>query len=250
MGHVNLLIDRNCGTIQLQRGKVNALNESFLDEIRETFEKLHDDDAIRTVVLTGSGSFFSFGFDIPELYAYTQEDFARFLNKFTGLYKYIFLYPKPVIAAINGHAIAGGCMLATACDQRIMAEGKFKISLNEITFGASVFQGSVELLRYWVGGRAAQEILFGGAMYSGPEALRMGLVDEIIPGEEWVTRTAQMAEKYASLNPAAFAHMKRMLRRPVVDRMEKGESESIRDFLKIWYSDDLRSNLREIKIRD
>ncbi len=248
--YVELTQEGTNATVRLNRGKVNALNETVLEELRHGFKTLSEDEAIRTVVLTGSGPFFSFGFDIPELYHYTREKFTRFLTKFTGLYRYLFLYPKPVVAAINGHAIAGGCMLATACDHRIMVSGKAKISLNEITFGASVFQGSVEMLRYWVGGRVAQDILFSGAMYTAEEALKLGLIHEVTRLENLPKRTVQIADKFTSLSPSAFAHMKKLLRRSALDRMQEIERESIEEFIEIWYSDKLRENLRSIKIRD
>jgi len=95
----------------------------------------------------------------------------------------MFIYPKPIIAALNGHTIAGGCMLALACDFRLMVPGKAKISLNEIGFGSSVFAGATEMLRFWVGSAMATEVLYSGAMYPANEAFRLGLVQEVISEE-------------------------------------------------------------------
>jgi enoyl-CoA hydratase/carnithine racemase len=150
--------DDGIATVTLSRRKVNALNEAVIEELNACLKELEGAADVRGVILTGRGKFFSFGFDIPEFLSLPKESFARYLTKFTDLYRYMFLYPKPLVAALNGHTIAGGCMLATACDYRLMISGKARISLNEITFGSSVFAGSVELLRYWTGDKNAQTI--------------------------------------------------------------------------------------------
>ena len=157
--------DNGIATLTLIRGRVNALNGAVVDQLRAQLENLEIDREVTAVVLTGSGKFFSFGFDIPEFLASTKEEFAQYLVNFTDLYTYLFLFPKPVIAAINGHAMAGGCMLTLACDHRVMTNGKAKISLNEIGFGSSVFAGSTEMLRFWVGNANATTILYTGAIY-------------------------------------------------------------------------------------
>src|SRR6185503_3992101 len=103
-------------TLVLNRGKVNALNGSVVDQLREHLGLLEGDPDVRAIILTGFGKFFSFGFDIPEFLSFSKEQFVAYLKNFTNLYTYLFLYPKPVVAALNGHAIAAGCMLALACD--------------------------------------------------------------------------------------------------------------------------------------
>jgi enoyl-CoA hydratase/carnithine racemase len=105
--------DGESATVTLSRGKVNALIEPMVEVLIEDFQNLEKDDTVNSVILTGSGKFFSFGFDVPEFLRYSKSDFVGYLEKFTNLYTNIFQFPKPVIAALNGHTIAGGCMLAT-----------------------------------------------------------------------------------------------------------------------------------------
>jgi enoyl-CoA hydratase/carnithine racemase len=236
-------------TVVLRRGKVNALDEAMVEALHETFRALERDGAVEAVVLTGHGSFFSFGFDIPALLAYSQDAFRRYLAKFTGLYTYLYLFPKPIVASLNGHTIAGGCMLALACDFRLMARGRAKISLNEITFGSSVFAGSVEMLRALVGQRRAEAVLLGGALYPAEEALDLGLVDEISPPEELGARALALARGYAEKDGAAFRGLKALLRRPVAERMVEREERSIREFTELWYSAATRERLKGITIR-
>jgi Delta3-Delta2-enoyl-CoA isomerase len=206
------------------------------------------DPAVRSVILTGDGAFFSFGFDIPEFVNHSKQSFSAFLKRFTALYRYLFIYPKLLVAALNGHAIAGGCMLALASDHRIMVSGKAKISLNEITFGSSVFAGSVAMLKFVVGTRNSQAILYDGTMYSAEEALRLGLVDQVSSTEALVEDARRVAARLACKDAAAFRSIKDMLRGPVAEEMARYEEESVQEFTNIWYSEKTRRNLHTIEI--
>src|SRR5215469_1634269 len=249
MDFVRLSISGGIAEVRLTRGKVNALNEQLVEEIAACFQELGADPATRAVILTGGGSFFSFGFDIPEFLSYSKESFTSFLQKFTRFYADLFTYPKPVVAALNGHAIAGGCMLTLACDYRVMASGKAKISLNEITFGSSVFAGSVAMLKFLVGGKNAQAILYDGTMYSAEAASALGLIDQASPSEKLLEDAREVARHLAAKDVAAFRSMKALLRAPVAADMVKQEAASIHEFVDIWYSENTWRNLHAITIR-
>lgn len=236
-------------TVSLARGKVNALNGAVVSELRSRLAELEPDPLCRAVVLTGRGRFFSFGFDVPELYGLSKEEFTAYLESFTGLYTYLFAYPKPVVAALNGHAVAGGCMLGLACDVRVMASGGAKIALNEIRFGSSLIAGATEMLRFQVGSAAAARVLTSGAMLTAGEAREIGLVEEVAPEERVLERAREIASDLGSRAASAFAGVKRLLRGPVVEEMRRREPESIRAFVEIWYSEPTRASLREIQIR-
>jgi 3,2-trans-enoyl-CoA isomerase len=248
MSSVLVSTDGGIATVTLNRGKVNALNESTVEEIRNSFETLENNQDVRAIIFTGHGKFFSFGFDIPEFLSYSKNEFIRYLEKFTSLCTYLFLYPKPIIAALNGHAIAGGCMLATTCDYRLMVSDNAKISLNEINFGSSVFASSVDILRFCVGSINAQRVLYSGAMFSAEEAKRLALIDKIISQDELMEKTQDVAEDFARKDSAAFRSMKQLLRKPVADEIAQREKASIREFVDIWYSEKTWKNLQEIKI--
>jgi len=235
-------------TVTLSRGKVNALNEPMVEELTKSFEDLATDNEVKSIIFTGSGKFFSFGFDVPEFLNYSKSDFIRYLEKFTNFYTYLFLFPKPIVAALNGHTIAGGCMLATACDFRLMVTGKATISLNEITFGSAVLAGSVEMLRYCVGSRNAQSILYSGAMYSAEEACQLRLVDQVSSEEALTEDARKIAQELAQKDSSAFRGIKHLLRKPAVEEMIKREKDAILEFVDIWYSEQTWENLKEIKI--
>ncbi|MGD8372894.1 MAG: enoyl-CoA hydratase/isomerase family protein [Syntrophobacterales bacterium] len=235
-------------TLTLKRGKVNALNEPMVEEIIQSFESLETDNEVRSIIITGSGKFFSFGFDVPEFLSYPKEDFIRYVEKFTNLYTYMFQFPKPIVAALNGHTIAGGCMLAIACDYRLMVSGKAKISLNEITFGSSVFAGSAEMLKYCVGQRNAQSILYSGSMYSAEEALGLGLVDQVSSESGLTEDSMNVAQTLAEKSSLAFKSIKNLLRQQIVEEMTRRDKESFIEMAEIWYSESTLEKLKEIEI--
>jgi enoyl-CoA hydratase/carnithine racemase len=249
MQYVELLQEENLALVTLNRGKVNALNDEVVSELTSCLDKLAADVSVAAVILTGKGKFFSFGFDIPHFMSYSREAFAEYLTSFSVLYTNVYLFPKPVIAALNGHAVAGGCMLANACDYRIMAEGKGKISLNEVTFGSSVFAGAVDILKALVGPRNAETILLGGSMYSAEQAEALGLIDRRVPEENLLSEAKKIAGDYGCLDGRAFASIKRLLRSELVERYKEREAASISEFVEIWYSEETRNQIKKIAIR-
>lgn len=250
MQFVTINKDEDLATITMNRGKVNAFNDALVDDLRQSFRESEKDSQTSALILTGSGKFFSFGFDISHFLGYSKEEFVHYLGHFTDFYTEVFLFPKPVIAAINGHATAGACMLATACDHRIMARGRAKISINEIGFGSSIFAGSVEMLKFCVGERIAQTMLYSGAMYTGDQALKMGLVDQTVSEENLLAQARTVAQEFAQKDARAFRSIKLLLRGPVAEAMRSRETASIQEFVDIWYSPETWRHLQEIKIRD
>lgn len=249
MEFVHVEMNEALATVRMERGKVHALNDQVIDELSQTFRELEKDEKTKAVILTGTGKFFSFGFDIPGFMDYSPEAFTRYVTNFTGFCTYLFLYPKPVIAAINGHAIAGGCILATAADYRVMVSGRAKISLNEITFGSSIFAGSVEMLKFCVGRRNAELVLTTGDMFSAEEARTIRLIDLVTTEPELMENARRIALDYAAKENPAFDSLKKLSRRPVADKIMAREPESIREFVKIWYSPATRGYLKKIEIR-
>lgn len=141
-------------------------------------------------------------------------------------------------------------MIATSCDYRIMATGKARISLNEITFGSSVFAGSVEMLKACVGGRNAESVLYSGSMYSAEEALILGLVHQVSSEENLLSDAKRVAEKFANNGGRAFQSIKHLLRRSIAKEINKKERASVLEFVDIWYSPETREQIERIKIHE
>lgn len=250
MRFVNLSVEDRIALVAISRPKVNALNESVIDELFQCFNKLALDDEVKAIVLSGEGSFFSFGLDIPEFYTYSKEEFLEIMLMFSNLLKTLFLFPKPVVCAMNGHAIAGGCMLAMTCDYRLMASEKAKISLNELTFGSTLFSTGVETLRFLVGDNKASQILYSGSMFSPEDAFKLGLIDEVVSKENLRDSALKIAKDFSGRDSRAFQSIKFLLRKQTANEIEKSDRNSITEFVDIWYSDNARNNLKNIKIRD
>lgn len=246
--YIDTQIKDGIASLVLSRGKVNAINQAVVDEIHSSLLSLQNDSKVKAIILTGKGKFFSFGFDIPEFLPCSKQEFANYLHSFTDLYSYMFLYPKPIIAAINGHAIAGGCMLASTCDYRIMVSGNAKIALNEITFGATIFAGSAELLRYWTGDKNATEILLTGNMYLAEEAKELDLIEEVNSENNLMERAIQKANELGNKPLPAFSSLKLLLRESIINHVKAIEKDSIDEFIEIWYSDETRQMLEKIQI--
>jgi enoyl-CoA hydratase/carnithine racemase len=249
MSYLDIQHAGGVATVRMARGKVNALDGEMVAELQTAFGELAGRADVVGAVLTGTGAFFSFGLDVPLLYHLSPEAFAEFLRGFTGLYTELFGFPKPLVAAINGHAAAGGCMLALSCDVRLMADGPGRIGLNEASFGSSLFAGSVEMLRFTVGDAAAVRIARGGALHEARAAAQLGLVDEVVAGDRLVDEARSRALALSHGHLEAFRSIKSLLRDRVIAAMRATESASIDEFVAIWYSEATRKQLQRIQIR-
>jgi enoyl-CoA hydratase/carnithine racemase len=244
-------IDRDDGiaVATMSRGKVNAFNLAFIKELREALDSMADDAAVEGAVLTGRGKFFSFGFDVPEMYDFSPDEFTGFVEEYCESYRELFLFPKPLVAAINGHCVAGGCILALACDARVLAADVAKMALNEVTFGSSIFAGAVEMLRFAAGSTNASQVLLTGKMYKGAEAAALGLADEVAAAEQVAARACEVARTLAANGGPAFGSLKRLLREPVAKNWMRRERDAIAEFVDIWYSPATRKKTKGIQIR-
>lgn len=249
MGYINAKIHKKIATMIIDCAKVNALNDQVVDELRSALEKVEKDQNVKVIILRGEGSFFSFGFDVPGFMSYDKGDFHGYVQNYNNLIKELFMFSKPVIAALNGHSIAGGCVLALACDYRIMISGKAKIALNEMTFGSTLFSCVTEILKYAVGSKRSEQIIYSGKMYSAEEALNLGLVDQVSSEDKFDQEVLDFAEEYAGKDMTAFASIKKMLKQDTLNKIESYEHESISEFVDIWYSESTREQLAKIEIR-
>jgi enoyl-CoA hydratase len=237
-------------TLRVEHGRVNAIRPEVVEDLERRLDELERDDAVRGVILTGTGPFFSFGFDVPHMLDFERDAFGRFLHAFTGLYTRLFLFPKPVVAAVNGHAVAGGWMLVQACDAIVVGAGNVKLGLNEVRFGAALFAGSMAILRHRAGGRTADLVAGSGAFFGPDEAVDLGLVDETCDRDALSARAgALLTHRYGGVALPAFAAIRRVVREPVVDGYRDLETPSIERFLDVWYAPGMRASLEQITIR-
>ena len=180
--------------------------------------------------------------------SYSKDAFIRYLTKVTDLYAYLFMYPKPVIAALNGHTTAGGCVLAMTCDYRIMARGKARIGLTELNLGSTVTSAGTALLKHCVGGAKAERLLYTGVLLSAEEALDFGLVSEITDYESIGREAVRVAQDFADKQINAFRSTKLRLREPASREMRELRQSSVQEFADNWYSDETRKKLAKVQI--
>ena len=178
--------------------KLNALNRKVKSELREVFSKIKDDDAVRVVILTGSGDkSFVAGTDIKELTDLDQEKGKQFSAAGQELFNLIENLGKPVIAAVNGYALGGGCELALACHIRIATENA-RFGQPEVTLGIIPGYGGSQRLARLVGKGRAMELILTGSQIDAQEALRIGLVNKLVPQTELRKTAETLAESIAS----------------------------------------------------
>jgi enoyl-CoA hydratase len=210
--------DAGVAVLTLKHGKANALDIEFCEALAARFAELRHSD-IRAVVLTGQGRIYSAGVDLKRLSEGGADYVRKFLPVLHKLYDAVFFHPKPVVAAINGHAIAGGCVLACCADRRIMARESGRIGVTELLVGVPFPALAFEIVRFAVPPRHLAEFTFTGATYATDAAVERGWVDEIAEPSELVEDAIAVAAELAELSPAAFAQTKMRLRQPVSERM-------------------------------
>ncbi|WP_309113059.1 enoyl-CoA hydratase/isomerase family protein [Saccharothrix sp.] len=205
------------GVVAMAHGKVNALDLELCREIRRVMGESH---GVRAVVLTGAGRVFSAGVDLKRVVDGGGAYVAEFLPALSAAFRAVFDVAKPVVAAVNGHAIAGGCVLAAACDHRVMAGGT--IGLPELRVGVPFPHAALEIVRFAVGPVVANRVIFDGANYEPAVALELGLVDELCEPDVLRERAVAQAGEWADRIPAdAFRHTKAQLRSEVNARLDR-----------------------------
>jgi enoyl-CoA hydratase/carnithine racemase len=240
--------DRQGGvaTVTLDRGVTNALDLKRVEALAERLQALRRDPEVRGLVLSSANDkFFSIGFDIPQLYDLPQPGFKTFFQAFNRLCLDLYTFPKPTIAAITGHAIAGGCILALCCDYRFIAQGRKLMGLNEIKLGVPVPYPADCILRHLVGVRHARDMLDTGEFYQPEQLLAMGMVDRVLPLEDVLPESIEKARVLGAMPPAAFAMIKhnrvQTVQTQILSRLEEKEQF----FIECWYSQTARQRLKQ-----
>ena len=190
--------------LRLAHGKVSAmdieLGEAFTAELRAA-----EDDPVRGVVVTGTGSSFSAGVDLFRLIKDGPDYAKRFLPVLDTMLREALTFPKPLVAAVNGHAIAGGCILTAACDRRIMAEGSGRIGVPELVVGVPFPVLPLQIVAARMTDASFRDLVLTGRTVQVDEAVTLGLVDEKCPPEELIDRAVAAANRLAAIPAGAFA---------------------------------------------
>ncbi|MGB3341213.1 MAG: enoyl-CoA hydratase/isomerase family protein [bacterium] len=231
---------------ELNRGVTNAINLELINELSDIVKKTEQDIEVHGLVLSSANEkFFSIGFDIPELFELDKKDFMIFYRAFNRLCLDLYTLPKPTIAAITGHAVAGGCIIALCCDYRYIAPGKTKMGLNEIKLGVPIPYPVDCMLRQILGFRIAREITDAGDFYEADALLGIGMVDDIIPIEKLQTEAVARAALLGGHPQNAFAMIKRSRTETTETQILSKLEEKEEAFLERWYAEETRERLKE-----
>ncbi|MGE5831155.1 MAG: enoyl-CoA hydratase/isomerase family protein [Micromonosporaceae bacterium] len=219
--------------VRLAYGPVNALDLDLLGAITETFRGL-DRDGHTAVVFTGAGRAFCAGVDLWRMVEGESSYVERFLPALVDAFDAVFSCGKPVVAALNGHAIAGGCIFAAAADRRIMAAGRGRIGVSELLVGVPFPVAGLEILRHAVGEPGRQDLVLTGATHEPDEALRRGIVDEVVPADRLPDRALEVARQLAEIPGDTYRLTKTQLRRDALDRIARRWPAERAEVTELW----------------
>ena len=234
--------------IRLNRPPVNALDTALLVALRETIEQAPADGQ-RGLVLSGAQGLFSAGVDIPALLALDREGVRNFWREFFALCSTLARLPIPIVAAITGHSPAGGAVLALFCDYRVMAEGPYRIGLNEVQVGLIVPEAIQLALRRVVGTYRAERLLVAGAMIESAQALACGFVDELTGVDQVATRALHWLGELLALPSHAMLATRTLARADLAGAYADMDALPLDDFVDAFFHPETQSVLQELVAR-
>jgi enoyl-CoA hydratase len=206
--------------VKLAHGKVSAMDIELGEAMIAEMTAAHDAH-VRAVIITGTGSSFSAGVDLFRILQDGPDYTRRFVPVLHEFMRAVLTYPKPVIAAVNGHAIAGGCILVAACDHRIMTEGQGRIGVPELAVGVPFPALPLQIMASRVADGALRDLVFSGRTVLVDDAKLLGLIDEKCPAGLLMDRATEVAQKLASIPAGAFAMTKEAFYTPILERTER-----------------------------
>jgi len=221
---------------------LNALNSDLLSTIGEKFTELGKNGDVRVIILTGEGKAFAAGADIAEMVNYNAAQGKAYSAIGMKAFRAIIECPKPVIAAVNGYALGGGCELAMSCDIRI-ASAKAKLGQPEITLAVTPGFGGTQKLPRLVGPAIAKELLFTGRMVDAEEAFRIGLVNKVVAPEELMGTVMGMADAIKKFSPLTLRYVKEAVNQSVEIPQSAGEAYESDIFGVCFSTEDLKEGM-------
>ena len=203
--------------LRMAHGKANAIDLELLAALSNHLHRLREAPA---VVLTGSGTIFSAGVDLFRVIDGGRAYLDRFLPALRKTFNELMAFPRPLVAAVNGHAIAGGCILVETADHRVMTSGTGRIGLTEMLVGVPFPVDAIEIVRPATGGGPLNRIVNLAETVPGDRAIEIGLIDEVAEPDVVLARAVQVAAALAAVPPRSFELVKRELRAPFWDALE------------------------------
>jgi len=230
--------------MRLAHGKANTMDIELCQAVIDGFNQLRSAPP-KAVVLTGQGGIFSAGVDLVRTSAGGPAYVRTFLPVLNAMFDAAFHFPKPVVAAINGHAVAGGCVLACCADRRLMAAGNGRIGVTELLVGLPFPALAFEIMRFVTAPRHFTKAVYHGETYLPDDAVARGWVQDIVPPAELIDRGIAVAQTLAALPAATFAMTKQQLHMPVNERMAREGRAIDAKVTDIWAAPGATATIRD-----
>jgi enoyl-CoA hydratase/carnithine racemase len=237
-------MDDDIAVLRLEGGKANAMTPDLLETLEHMIDAFERSPA-PAAVLVGYDRYFSGGLALTHIIDFDLVEMRDFIEHFSRAMTRVFACEKPIVAAINGHAIAGGCVLALMCDWRIAVDDPaVRIGLNETQLGIGLPSIVIESLRIAVPPASIGRIAIEGTLFSPADAHALGLIHQLAPADQLLAQATAKAKAYAALPPVAVAHVKHALRAPSLDAVARTAEAQATRWLETWFSPEAQSRLR------
>lgn len=233
------------GTLHLHASSANAMNDRVLQALAEGLAEARAAN-LRGLILTGYDRFFSAGLDLLTVNDFDREQMRQFITHWENTMVELFAFPMPVVAAINGAAAAGGCLMGLACDYRVMAK-EAKIGMTGIRLGIALPAAALEIFREVVPAVNSASVLFSGKLFDADAALKLGLINEAVQSADLLAIAWQRLRELSQHAGNPVASLKAALRQYALERIQQNAEKMRNEFLEIWFSPVARKKLEEIR---
>jgi 3,2-trans-enoyl-CoA isomerase len=239
---------RHIRELRLSRAPANAFNGRLLEQLERRVVEAPSSGA-QAIVISGTPGMFTGGLDVPELLGLGRDEIREFWRTFYGTLRAVAASEMPVAAALTGHSPAAGAVLAVFCDYRVMADGAFRIGMNEVQVGLVPPHPLQYAMKRLTGPRVGDALLIAGALVTPPEALRVGLVDEVVPVDQVVPSAIAWAERTAALPRRAMLETRRIARADLVAQFDALDDGALDEATARWFGDETQQALRALVAR-
>ncbi|HLA78619.1 MAG TPA: enoyl-CoA hydratase/isomerase family protein [Vicinamibacteria bacterium] len=236
----------NLAILRLDKARGNAIDDPLVADLLAACREAEKDDSLRGLLLASANpKLFCPGLDLISLIEYDRPSLAAFMGRFADLVWALYELRKPLVAAVNGHAVAGGCILALTADFRVLRRGGAQMGLSEVKVGVPLPWSVTVLLREEVASQALSQVALLGRNFADEAALAVGLAHELADADGFEAACLARLQEFAEKDVHAFAVTKRYLRTSAMTAMRTQEKQAVADFLDGWFSEATKRRMQE-----